>query len=217
MKAIILRLLRRYLWLANWLPFWNTIRLRGSKLNCNGAALFRCRIDCKGKNNTILLDKQTLLTNCHIYIRGNDNVIAIGKQAHAKCAEFYIEDNCNRIQIGNNTNLCGQIHLACTEGKTITIGDGCMFSSQIVFRTGDSHSVLSTEGERINPAQDIIVGDRVWLGHRVLLNKGTVISADSVVGTGAVVTKAFTQPNVVIAGVPAKIIKQNISWCAERL
>ena len=216
MKAKIYRFLLRILPLFNRFPFWNTIRLGGAKFHCKGAALARCKVDCKGKNNVIRLGKDTRITGCHIYIRGDNNVIELGQQAHAKDAEFYIEDNGNRITIGDRTNLCGQIHLACTEGKAITIGEDCLFSSQIVFRTGDSHSILDADGNRINPARDITVADRVWLGHRVLLNKGVHIPADSVVGTGAVVTKAFHDPHVILAGVPAKVVKENISWSGHR-
>lgn len=128
-----------------------------------------------------------------------------------------MENDLNQIIIGENTSLCGKIHLACTEGKKITIGNDCLFSSDIVFRTGDSHSLLNVDGQRINPSEDIKIGDHCWLGHRVLINKGVVISDNSTVGTGAVVTKKFDQGNCVIAGVPAKIVKQNTNWCSKRI
>lgn len=43
-----------------------------------------------------------------------------------------------------------------------------------------------------------------------------MISANSVIGGGSIVTKKFETPNVVIAGVPAKIRKKEISWKYER-
>ena len=217
MKAKIIRILRKLLCAFNRFPFWNSIRLRGAKLTCKGAALVRCKIDCKGKNNVIFIEKKALLTKCKIYIRGDNNVISIGENVHVKCGEFYIEDAGNRIEIGNGTSLCGEIHLACTEGTKIQIGKNCLFSSQIVFRTGDSHTILSADGKRINFAQDIMIADHVWLGHRVLINKGVRIEKDSVVGTGSVVTKQFAESNVVIAGVPAKIVKKDTNWCGERI
>lgn len=113
--------------------------------------------------------------------------------------------------------MCGKIHLACTEGRKISIGNDCLFSSEIVFRTGDSHSIVDMSGERINRAADITIGDHVWIGHRVLVNKGVVIPENTVVGTGAVVTKQFDEPNTILVGVPAKVSKQNINWLAERI
>ena len=45
--------------------------------------------------------------------------------------------------------------------------------------------------------------------------KCAIIPNDCVVGTGAVVTKKFDKSNCVIAGVPAKVVKENISWSKE--
>ena len=73
------------------------------------------------------------------------------------------------------------------------------------------------DGNRINPSESIVVQDHVWIGYRALVNKGVVIPKNSVVGTGAVVTKAFEEENVILAGVPAKIVKHNIDWKHERV
>jgi acetyltransferase-like isoleucine patch superfamily enzyme len=72
-------------------------------------------------------------------------------------------------------------------------------------------------GNRINQAADVEVGNHVWIGYRVLINKGVVIPENTIIGTGAVVTKSFTEENTVIAGVPAKVVKRNVNWCKERL
>ena len=45
--------------------------------------------------------------------------------------------------------------------------------------------------------------------------KGVVIPSNSVVGTNALVTKKFDKENIIIAGTPAKIIKQDIIWDRE--
>lgn len=97
------------------------------------------------------------------------------------------------------------------------VGNDCLFSSEIVIRTGDSHSILNETGTRINPAKDVVIGNHVWVGHRALITKGVSIPENCVVGTGAVVTKPIDKSGTVIAGVPAKIIKENINWCGERL
>lgn len=35
---------------------------------------------------------------------------------------------------------------------------------------------------------------------------------NSIVGCGAIVTKCFNESNVVLGGIPAKIIKRNTTW-----
>ena len=72
-------------------------------------------------------------------------------------------------------------------------------------------------GKRINPAKSITVGDRVWLGNNTTVLKGAVISNDSIVATGSIVTKFFSESNVILAGNPAVVVKKGIRWIAERM
>lgn len=217
MKSIIRKILKKLSFVFSRLPFVNRRRLRGAKLSLNGALLVHCKIDCKGKGNEITFAKGVMIKNTLILIRGNNNKVCVGENSVIVNGELWIEDDNNLISIGESTKLCGKAHLACIEGTAIRIGDGCLFSSDLVFRTGDSHSVLDSEGKRINPSADIVVGDKVWIGHRAMVTKGAKIPANSVVGTGAIVTKAFEEQGVALAGVPAKVIKTNIGWCSKRI
>ena len=72
-------------------------------------------------------------------------------------------------------------------------------------------------GNRINPAKSITVGDRVWLGNNTTVLKGAVISNDSIVATGSIVTKCFSESNVILAGNPAAVVKKGVRWIAERM
>ncbi|MEF9940576.1 MAG: acyltransferase [Clostridium sp.] len=211
------QLIYKLSFLINRIPFNNKIKLRGTHCNISNTILFKCKIDCRGNGNVIINNTGGCLRNCLIYIVGNNNTIEIGENTHITNGELWIEDDNNKIIIGSNTSLCGKIHLACIEGCTIAIGDNCLFSSDIVFRTGDSHSILDLDGNRINPAQDIIVKNHVWIGNKVIVTKGASIAENSIVGTGAIVTKKFDETNVVITGVPAKITKENINWSVERI
>ena len=208
---------RKLLPIITYVPFINVFRVHGTKIICNGAALYKCRFHCAGKNYSIVVSEGAILRNCKFKIKGNNNVIEIGDSVSIKDGEFWIEEDGNRIEVGARSSLCGKIHLACTEGTCIKIGESCLFSSEIVIRTGDSHSVLNLEGHRINHAQDVNIDNHVWVGQRVCITKGTHISSNSVVGTGAVCTKSIEESNVVIAGVPAQIVKRNVTWCNERI
>ena len=67
----------------------------------------------------------------------------------------------------------------------------------------------------INPNTDIIINNHVWIGTRSLLLKGTVLPPNSVVGAMSLVNKTFEEPNSLIAGIPAKVIKRNINWSRQ--
>ena len=144
-------------------------------------------------------------------------MIEIGTGCNLHNTTFWIEDNNNRIVIGNQTTVHGMTQLACIEGTTICIGNDCMFSSNIRFRTGDSHTVTDLDGTRINPSSNIVIGNHVWIGQDTFVGKGVVVKDDSIVGAGSVVTKKFEQQGVAIAGNPARIIKENVNWKRERI
>jgi len=60
----------------------------------------------------------------------------------------------------------------------------------------------------IEKADPIVIGDNVWLGAGVIILPGVSVGSNVVVGAGSVVTKSFPD-NVVIAGNPARVIRQN--------
>lgn len=84
-------------------------------------------------------------------------------------------------------------------------------------RVGDSHSIMDLDGKRINPSEDVVIGDRVWVGNQTTILKGARIPADTVVATGAVVTKKFEEPGTILGGLPAKVIRKDIRWDRARL
>jgi len=53
----------------------------------------------------------------------------------------------------------------------------------------------------------VVIADNVWIGDRVTILKGSTIGRNSVVAAGAVVSGEFPA-NVVIGGVPAKVIRE---------
>lgn len=216
MKKSLKQMIFRCYKIINSLPFNNSFRMRKTKLKNEGKLLWKSKIKSYGEN-TIIFRKGGIIRNTTICIRGDHNVVEIGEDACINQGDIYIEDHNNRVMIGNGTNLCGKIHLACTEGRSIYFGKDCLCSSEIVVRTGDSHSIVDMSGERINHAEDVVIGDHVWIGYRVLINKGTVIPENTIIGTGAVVTKSFEEPNTVLAGVPAKVVKKDVNWRKERL
>ncbi len=55
--------------------------------------------------------------------------------------------------------------------------------------------------------EPITIGDNVWLGGGVIVCPGVTIGENTVVGAGAVVTRDLP-PNVVAAGVPARVVRQ---------
>lgn len=201
------------------LPFINRKQISGknNKISGKNNLRFKCKINIKGNNNTITFADWSRCINTRFVISGNNCHISIGERAYSNEGVFFIEDDNGSIIIGNGTCISGRTHLASIEGCKITIGNDCLFSSGVYIRTGDSHSLLSMQGERINHSKNVTLKDRIWVGHNATILKGVTIENDSVVGTGTIVTNAISQSNVVICGIPGKIIKSGVKWISERI
>lgn len=195
----------------------NKVKKKGNSVVYNNTYLSRCTISISGKNNQIIFNGTNYLKRCKFYITGNNNRIVIDDKVCGYDATFIIEDSGGTIEVGYKTLFTGKAEVACTEGAAISIGEECLFSSDVDIRNGDSHSIFDENGERINKAENIIIGDNVWIGYRTIVLKGAVIRCNSVVGAGAVVTRKFNSSNIAIGGNPAKVIKEHIHWEHERL
>ena len=204
--------------LYNKMPFNNRTVMKGrhNKIEKVQSLLKHTNIRVKGSENQIIFNRRCTLRNCKINITGNNNTIRFGEKVSMINGEIHIEDDGNAIRVGSQTSFLGKTHLACIEGTEIVIGEACLFSSEVVLRTGDSHAILNGDGQRVNQSQSIVLSNHVWAGNRSIITKCVSIQSDSIVATGALVTKSVEEPNVIIGGVPAGIIKRGINWDINR-
>jgi acetyltransferase-like isoleucine patch superfamily enzyme len=91
-------------------------------------------------------------------------------------------------------------------------GYDCRLAWNILVMDTDFHKIKDENGKIINPAEPIIFGDRVWVGCRSLILKGTNIPNSCVIGANSLVNKTLEFENCLYAGNPVKPIKKNITW-----
>ena len=92
-----------------------------------------------------------------------------------------------------------------------------MLAEEIIIRTGDSHPIFDLKTNAvINEGKDVIIKDHVWIGTRSQILKGVTINENAIVGAGSIVTQSVLE-NTIVAGNPAKIVKEDINWKAERI
>ncbi|CAM4364096.1 hypothetical protein [Gillisia limnaea] len=71
----------------------------------------------------------------------------------------------------------------------------------------EAHGIDPCRRNKVGEIGSVIVGKNVWIGNNVTILKNSNIGENSIVATGAVVAGVFPS-NVIIGGVPAKIIKK---------
>ena len=94
--------------------------------------------------------------------------------------------------------------LDCCE---VRIGDNCMIAPRVSIFTAAHPLDAPTRISGFEFAKPITIGDNVWIGGHAVINPGVTIGDNVVIAAGAVVTKDVPS-NVVVAGVPARVIRQ---------
>lgn len=173
-------------------------------------------IEIIGENNEVVINDGCIISSSTLYIRGNNNRIEFGKNVKFHSSQVSAKEDNNLVVLGRDTTVVEKVDITCMEGSSIYIGEDCMFSSDIMIRSGDGHSILAN-GSRINGSTDIKIGRHCWIGYRAVILKGVQLPDNTVVGAGSIVTKGPSEKGTIIAGNPAAIIKENITWSRDRI
>lgn len=197
-----------FILLRNRWAISNSIKISSESSKLILGNLLNTTIRVKG-NSKIIISKECRIRNASIEVKGNGNQLELEEGVFFS-GKIELFGNGNSLRIGKNTRINGAdfiIH----NGTKVEIGPRCLFSTKIDVRTTDSHSIFNSNGERINLDRDILIGEHVWIGRMVSILKGSKIGNGSVIGSMSLVSGSI--PSEVIAvGVPAKAIKDKISW-----
>lgn len=110
------------------------------------------------------------------------------------------------ITFGDNVHINNAFSMISE--KRITIGNCVLIGYNCQIVDSDFHDLTKNKRQQTDPfPKEVIIADNVFIGNNVTILKGVSIGENSVVASGSVVTKTFPE-NVIIGGVPAKIIRE---------
>ena len=135
----------------------------------------------------------------------NSKMVINGDVFAERGTYFSVKKNAT-LELGNNVWINSDCRIICSEN--IKIGDGCLISWETQILDSDIHKLTREEYAMTKP---IAIGENVWIGNRTTILKGVHIGSGSVVATGAVVTRDVPE-RCLVGGVPAKVIRENVSW-----
>lgn len=154
----------------------------------------------------------TVSDNVSIVFYGKNNILRIGRNVIVGelTIGFGSKGTC---VIGDYTEVIGGYF--AVSGAKLVIGKDCLTSTQILIRNHDGHHIFDLEThKRINYPRDIIIEDHVWIGYKTIILGGARIGGGSVIGAGTVTSGQFGR-NKVIAGCPARVLRENICWSKD--
>lgn len=214
----------------------NSLDLRAAK-----TPLLQYRVSIQGNDNTLQMGPADKF---RVSIEGNGNVVQVSPKARCENLILNICGDHNTVVIEEGVHLQNTVtidigyswHNACHGAKMsigraslihglkvvilepeseVSIGSECLFSDDIEIWASDTHAITDLDGQLLNHGGRVVIGDRVWLGRSVKIGKKAQISRNSVVGRNSIVSSQFSEENIVIAGNPAKKVKEGILWDAR--
>lgn len=135
------------------------------------------------------------IDNCRYSKNYSSRLIASNK--------FLIQDDC--IEVRKSLAVSGGCYFQATHG--ITIGSKTIWSFNVTMVTSD-HDLNDYRLENSERSGPISIGENCWLGAGVVILPKVKLGPNTVVGANSVVTKSFPDGNIIIAGNPARIIRE---------
>lgn len=198
--------------------------LNGTRIRCSGvghtidlgdALLHRCRIELSGAGNTLTLGPKARLWNVTIRLLGENQTCRLGSNLRLRGGQLLLEDRGGRLEIGEGTTMFDPM-IVVSEGGSIRIGSDCLAAYGVDFRNSDGHAIVeASTRKRINPPADICVGNHTWLGMQSQVLKGVSVGPNAVVAARSLVNKDVAA-HTLVAGVPARVVREGIDWLHER-
>lgn len=149
-----------------------------------------CYINALSQQGLICGDNVSMGFHTHIELTGSMHLLGKG------------------MKIGNNVGLGTHGHYGSGAG-VVEIGDDTIFGNYVSIHP-ESHNYkdknVPIRLQGVNSKGGVKIGNNCWIGAKVTILDGTIIGNNCIVAAGAVVKGKFPN-NVIIGGVPAKIIK----------
>lgn len=110
------------------------------------------------------------------------------------------------ISIADNVIINNNV-VIISESEGISIGPKTLIGSNCEITDSDFHHLdpLKRHTEKAN-VKKVVIEENVFIGSNVKILKGVTIGKNSVIANGAIVSNSIPE-NVIVAGIPAKIIK----------
>ncbi|AMJ60401.1 acyltransferase [Bosea sp. PAMC 26642] len=116
------------------------------------------------------------------------------------------------VLLADGCSSNGAILTVHGDRTAIALGQDCMLSHEIEIAASDEHAIIGLDDLAwLNPPKSVVIGPHAWLGANSSVLKGVTIGAGSILGTRSVASRDIP-PRSAAAGMPARIIRENVTW-----
>ena len=169
-------------------------------LNLTHSSRFRC----SKKSVSFLKGRLRMHNNTDVYVADGASLVINGDVDVFSDCKIACLGKGQLVLNGGFVNERSQI----LSYSLIEIGSDCAIGCDVIIRDYDFHKLDMDSYEVSKP---IHIGNHVWIGQRAMILKGVSVGDGAVVAAGAIVTRDVPA-NCLVAGVPAKVIREHVNW-----
>lgn len=116
------------------------------------------------------------------------------------------------VKVGRRISIGHGLQLIVTHGTGFCCGDDSVLSYNVDIRGNQGHTIMDLKRHQVQKEKkDVILGQHVWVGFDVAMLPGTRLKRNCIVGAKSLTNKTYSA-NCVIAGSPAREVKEKINW-----
>ena len=114
------------------------------------------------------------------------------------------------LNLGHNFHISAASTIICREH--ISIGENTLMAWESLISDSDLHAIYNKAEEKTNQNKEIIIGAHCWIGAKSSILKGVQLADNTIIALGSIVTGKWNKTETILAGNPAKVIKENMRW-----
>ncbi|GAA1965783.1 hypothetical protein GCM10009798_27660 [Nocardioides panacihumi] len=151
-----------------------------------------------------------------LLVGGDDATVFIGPDTFMSCAELYCGGGSSIVLVGKVVATSRAVVDARNGGSVFAEWDQ-LWAAGVYIATDDMHRLEDREtGERLNPfGAHIRLGEHVWLCREAVVSGHAEIGDGCVVGLRSVVRGQKVPAHTAVAGTPARVIREGVTWRGE--
>ena len=143
---------------------------------------------------------------CRITMLADSKLSIQGSVTLHRGTEILLHEGAH-LSIANQSYLNGA-NIDCSQ--EISIGEYCAIADRVRIIDNSFHPITE-QGLTKSSVAPIHIGNKVWIATNAIILPGVSIGDGAIIAAGAVVTKDVPA-RALVAGVPAKVVKENVDW-----
>lgn len=181
----------------------------GTNCNIDPSVVFHME-----NNSIIVIDDNVVIEKDVIIDARNGGLIHISRGGYIYHSVIVNSYRNSYLEVGENNKICAFGIVNVAQGAKVILGDDVAFGTHCNIQACDGHQFYDLETHKSICAEksyEIEIGNHVWVGRNCTILYGAKIGSGSMVGIDSMV-KSNSPVNSILAGRPAKVVRENIVW-----